>query len=85
MKAQPIGLETQIEDVLIGETKQQTEDTAQKIKLVTKNVNNIIKINNCNVYNVIVKGEYLYYNLSKRFKGEQKYYYPIKFATIEFK
>lgn len=95
---QPIGIDSQIEDALYGIKHHQQEE--EKIKIVTENIDKIKKINGSNVYDVIIDEDFknLYYNLRptpNEFKRlfstiggttqfTRKYYYPIKFAEIEF-
>lgn len=75
---EPIGIETQIETVLFGESKQEQKATIDKISLVENNIDNIISINGMKVKNASVKGEYIYYN-------NDYYYYPVKYAKITYK
>jgi hypothetical protein len=77
---EPIGLSTQIEDVLSGIVR----DFSDKKKEIKNNIDKIKKINGKKAYNVIMDGDYLRYNLKKRNDGELVYYYPVQYANIEF-
>jgi hypothetical protein len=77
---EPIGLSTQIEDVLSGIVR----DISDKKKEIKNNIDKVKKINGKKVYNVIIDGDYLRYNLKKRNDGELVYYYPVQYANIEF-
>ena len=76
----PIGLSTQIEDTLSGFVR----DFSDKKNKIKNNIDKIKKINGKSVYNVIIDGDYLRYNLKKRNDGELIYYYPIQYSHIEF-
>jgi hypothetical protein len=76
----PIGVRTQIEDTLSGITR----DFSDKKNEIKKNINKVKKINGKKVYNVLMDGDYLHYNLRQRKDGKLIYYYPIQYATIEF-
>lgn len=76
----PIGIENQIEDVLSGVVR----DFSDKKNEIKKNIDKVKKINGKRVYNVIIDGDYLRYNLRARNDGELLYYYPIQYANIEF-
>jgi len=83
----PIGIDNQIEDALEGQTPEQKAEIDKKVKRVTSNVDNITKINGKKVYDVSIDKERgdLRYNLRKSGKNEnQKYYYPIQYADIEY-
>ena len=77
---EPIGIESQIEDTLSGIVR----DISDKKKEIKNNIDKIKKINGKSVYNVIIDGDYLRYNLKKRNDGELVYYYPVQYANIEF-
>lgn len=76
----PIGIENQIEDTLSGITR----DFSDKKNKIKKNIDKVKKINGTKVYNVIIDGDDLRYNLRRRDDGELLYYYPIQYANIEF-
>lgn len=88
----PIGLENQLEDLLYGQPEDQKKLLFDKIKQTTENINRIKKINGSPVFDPIIDGEYIRYNLSEtseRIKRlfpteERDYYYPIQYADIEF-
>ena len=77
---EPIGIEKQIEDALSGIVR----DFSDKKNEIKKNIDKVKKINGKKVYNVIMDGDYLYYNLKPRNDGELIYYYPVQYANIEF-
>jgi len=77
---EPIGIETQIEDTLSGIVR----DFSDKKNEIKKNIDKVKKINGKKVYNVIMDGDYLYYNLKPRNDGELIYYHPVQYANIEF-
>ena len=77
---EPIGLENQIEDTLSGIVR----DFSDKKNEIKKNIDKVKKINGKKVYNVIIDGDYLYYNLKPRNDGKLIYYYPVQYANIEF-
>lgn len=80
-----IGIENQIEDILFGESQSQLTSKAEKINFAIKNVGNIVKINDSKVFDVSIIDSNLWYNLRKNGVAEnQKYYYPIQYAKIEF-
>lgn len=76
----PISTETQIEDTLNGFVR----DFSYKKNEIKKNIDKVKKINGKKVYNVIIDGDYLQYNLRQRKDGKLIYYYPIQYANIEF-
>jgi hypothetical protein len=77
---EPIGIEKQIEDTLSGIVR----DFSDKKNEIKKNIDKVKKINGKKVYNVIMDGDYLHYNLKPRNDGELIYYYPVQYANIEF-
>jgi len=84
-------LDAQIENVLFGQSDTEKMEVIRKIKTVSENVNNIVKISGKKVYDPIVKGENIFYNLQKcpemwreKLGDERIYYYPIQYANIEF-
>ena len=77
----PISIGTQIEDVLSGIVR----DFSDKKKEIKNNIDKVKKINGKKVYNVIMDGDYLHYNLKPRNDGQLIYYYPVQYANIEFK
>lgn len=77
---EPIGIETQIEDVLSGIVR----DFSDKKNEIKKNIDRVKKINGKRVYNVIMDGDYLRYNLKPRNDGKLIYYYPLQYANVEF-
>lgn len=84
----PINLKGQIEDAIEGESQDTKESLAKKIQHVKDNINRVDKINGKKVYHVTFneEREVLRYNLSSRGNAEdQKYYYPVKYAQIDFK
>lgn len=76
---EPIGIENQIEDTLSGIVR----DFSDKKNEIKKNIDRVKKINGKRAYNVIMDGDYLYYNLKPRNDGELIYYYPVQYANIE--
>ncbi|MFH2060068.1 MAG: hypothetical protein ABIJ59_14355 [Pseudomonadota bacterium] len=82
----PIGLKNQILDAVEGESEETKKQIAVKLAYVKDNIDKIIKINGDRVYDISIddKGD-LYYNRRETGKNEnQKYYYPIKYANIEY-
>jgi hypothetical protein len=77
---EPIGLETQLEDLLNGVVR----DISDKKNEIKRNIDKVKKINGKKVYNVTMDGDYLRYNLKPRNDGELIYYYPVQYANIEF-
>lgn len=77
---EPIGIEKQIEDALNGIVR----DFSDKKNEIKKNIDKVKKINGKRVYNVVMDGDHLYYNLKSRNDGELIYYYPVQYANIEF-
>ena len=75
-----IGIENQIEDALNGIVR----DFSDKKNEIKKGIDKVKKINGKKVYNVIMDGDYLHYNLKPRNDGKLIYYYPIQYANIEF-
>ena len=82
---EPIGLETQLLDALEGADKDTQDSVRKKVEYTTTNVDKIHKINGSKVYNVTIDKGDLRYNLKNTGAYPQKYYYPIQYATIEFK
>jgi len=74
---QPIRVQEQIQDAISGYRPPELDD---KIRIVTDNVNRVIKINGSKVYRVTVEGEHVYYYLQQKFATQ--HYYPIKYARI---
>jgi hypothetical protein len=72
----PIGIETQIDSVLFGESQQEQESTTEKISFAKENINSIVSINGMKVKKVEIEGNNIYYN--------NNYYYPIKYARIVY-
>jgi len=82
----PIGIETQIENVLTGQSEQEKAQAQEKIQYTKDHVGEIETINGTNVYDVIVDGENIRYNLKKMgTEAVRKYYYPIQYADITFR
>jgi len=94
---QPIRYENQIEDVFV-EVKIETKVLIKaKIDRVAKNITNVSKINGIKVYDTVVIGNDIWYNLKPvteeikaRFENcatslAREYYYPIQYARIEIK
>lgn len=87
----PIGTENQLEDVLCGESNDQKQDVQSKINFVANNIDKVKKVNGKKVYNPIVSGKNIEYNLQRcprQFahllnSAERMYYYPIQYANIE--
>lgn len=77
---EPIGIENQIEDALSGIVR----DFSDKKNEIKKNIDRVKKINGNRVYNVIMDGDYLRYNLKPRNDGKLIYYYPLQYANVEF-
>ena len=71
----------QITSVISGENPfiLQVED---KIKFVSENLAQIVKVNDSKVYRVELQGDSIFYYL--RAKSKTRYYYPIQYAKIEF-
>ena len=76
----PIGIESQIEDTLSGIVR----DISDKKNEIKKNIHKLKKINGKKVYDVIMDGDYLRYNLKPRNDGKLIYYYPVQYASVEF-
>ena len=83
MKINPIGINTQIEKVLLGQNSTEIQKVKNKIEFCKKHINEITKINNSTVYNIIIKENDFHYCLSP--KCHTHYYYPIQYAEVEFK
>lgn len=90
--SEPVGIDNQIENVISGEiSPEEQRQVNEKAKYAQEHVNEIVKINGANVYDVEITksstGEYHFnYNLRKTGKtGNQKYYYPVQYAKIEYK
>jgi len=71
---QPIGIETQIENVLFGTPQSETERVKEKVKLLIENIDKIEKVNGTKAYDVIIDTDFnnIYYNLEptpERFKN----------------
>jgi DNA repair protein RadC len=89
----PIGIDNQIDDALQGQSEEQIKQVEDKAKYATDNVERITKINGKNVYDVsvlfndgIMQRWELRYNLKRTGKNtDQKYYYPVQYANIEYK
>lgn len=77
---EPINTATQIEDTLNGIVR----DFSYKKNEIKNNIDKVKKINGKKIYNVIINGDYLHYNLRHRKDGKLIYYYPIQYANIEF-
>jgi hypothetical protein len=91
MRLRSIGIDTQIEDCLFGESDNDKESVQMKIDFTKKHLDEIILINGKKPYCPIVIGEHIYYFLSKppdfmKITDDtgRKYYYPIKYADIQF-
>lgn len=91
MEIEPIGTDTQIENVLFGQSNTEREQVKEKIKTVSNNLDKIAKINGKKIYDPIIKGEDIFYNLQKcpemwreKLGDKRIYYYPIQYAHIEF-
>lgn len=86
-----IGINSQIENVLFGQPKEEKQKAEQKATFVRSNIDKVFKINGKKVYDVMmneIDNESIYYNLRKRdcnnnIQSERKYYYPIQYANIE--
>lgn len=70
---QPIGIETQIENVLFGIPQTETDKVKEKVKFLTDNLDKIEKVNGTKVYDVFICTDFdnIYYNLEptpERFK-----------------
>lgn len=79
-KLEPIGLDTQLDDVLSG-IDTISEPEKEKIAFVKDNIQRVSEINNSKVYNVSMDDESIYYYLRKN--SSKRYYYPVKYASIE--
>ena len=89
----PLFIEEQIEQTLFGTTDAEKSEINAKIDIVSKRIKSVTKINGIIVFDPIVKGENIWYNMDKcpdRYKAliekstEREYYYPIQYANIEF-
>jgi hypothetical protein len=87
----PIGIETQIENVLSGsESDSEKKAIEKKVEYARKNISNIKKMNGSKVYDLSIEQDEFdvwkfRYNLKKTGKSTgQKYYYPVQFAEIEY-
>lgn len=94
MNLQPIGIDNQIQDAIQGASDKQAKELKKKIEFVNSNIDKIQKINGKKVFYPTTEGEYIYYHLQKAPKWleeeilthkKRKYYYPIQYASIEFK
>lgn len=77
----PIGLENQIGDAIEGPSEADLKLTTEKSGRVKQNLSSITKINGKKVYNPTIEGENIEYYLKR---GGKQYYYPIKYAEIEY-
>lgn len=90
MKLKPIGIETQIEDTLLGMNSNTKEDITLKVNFTKSHLDDIISINGKRVYYPMVEGENIWYYLQKAPKGwkvsenpkDRSHYYPIQYAEI---
>lgn len=89
----PIGLENQLEDLFNGQPEGQKKLLFDKIKQTTENINRIKKINGTPVFDPVVDGKNIYYNLTETSENikrllpitkKRTHYYPIQYADIEF-
>lgn len=89
----PIGLENQLEDLLYGQPEDQKAMIFDKIKQTAENIDRVKKINGSPVFDPVIDGEYIRYNLSETSEKikrlfpttkERTHYYPIQYAFIEF-
>ena len=93
----PIGIISQLEDVLLGCPEGQGRAVASKIEYVRTNIHRVDTINGSKVYNPAVIDNRIWYNLAKTdeqivkmFKLtdeniNREYYYPIQYALITLK
>lgn len=91
MKLIPIGHDTQLENVLFGQSDAEKLEVKEKISLIAANINKVHKVNGKKVYLPSVHDDDIFYFLEKppswyKVTEETKgnYYYPIQYAKIEF-
>jgi hypothetical protein len=91
MTLKPIALETQLEDLLLGQNPKDYESFKMKLDFTKKYIGSIIAVNGKKVYHPVIDGEDIYYYLSPAPKWfavteetKRKYYYPVKYAEIQF-
>jgi len=77
---EPIGIATQLDNVLQGQPTAEKLAIQMKIEHVTANVDKVVKINEAKVWNVSIDGKYIEYTLTK---NGPLFYYPIQYAKIE--
>jgi len=92
--ANPIGIETQIDNLFTGgPSEEEIKATEEKINMVNREINKVSKINGKPVFMPTVEGQDIYFFLVDPrkfnwFKRDEtmkgNYYYPIKYAQIEF-
>ncbi|MBP8115638.1 MAG: hypothetical protein KAY50_09795 [Chitinophagaceae bacterium] len=87
----PIGLDTQLENVLFGQSNAEKLEVKEKASLISANINKVHKVNGKKVYLPSVHDDDIFYFLEKppswyKVTEETKgnYYYPIQYAKIEF-
>lgn len=95
MRYAPIGLPNQLEDVLQGgPTNEQQAAVLEKIRITSRAIDSVIRINRVEVFLPEVRGADIFYFLKdprksplykEDMKLERPYYYPIQYAEIEFK
>lgn len=88
---QPIGIETQIDNVLFGQSAAEKLAVKEKVSIVASNIDKVHKINGKKVYLPTIHDDNIFYFLEKpptwyKVTEETKgnYYYPIQYAKIEF-
>lgn len=87
----PIGIETQIEDLLSGQSTENKKLLLTKIEQVKKNLHKIKKINGTPVFDPVVEDKYINYNLTETSEEIKRlfptrgrtHYYPIQYADVE--
>ena len=79
--AHPINSDQQIIEAIQGETAETRQAVAEKIQYAKDHLRQIIRINGAHVKDVFIKSNKIYYTFTA---GSVCYYYPIKYATIEY-
>ena len=93
MQVLPIGIDNQIDNALFGQSENEKTEVGNKVKFVAENINKVETVNGHKIYDQIVIGDDIWYNLNKIPKrweyllqggNGRKYYYPIQYSNITF-
>ena len=79
--AYPINADQQIIEAIEGETAETRQAGRQKIQYAKDHLSQIARINRARVKDVSIESDEIHYRLAA---GSVRYYYPIKYATIEY-